>query len=66
MKKMRIRIGRDGKARVQVEGAVGEECLDFTKVFEEAMGEVEERIMCEDQESAVETLYDHERYESAD
>ena len=63
---MRIRIGRDRKARVQVEGAVGEECLDFTRVFEEALGKVEERVMCEDQESSDVNLYARERCESAD
>ena len=43
MKKMRIRIGRDGKATVRVEGVVGPGCLDLTKAVEEAIGEVEER-----------------------
>ena len=49
MKKMRIRIGVDGKMTVKVEGAVGEECLDFTRAFENAVGRVEERMMREDE-----------------
>jgi len=43
MKKMRIRIGKDGRATVKVEGVVGPGCLEFTKAIEEAIGEVEER-----------------------
>jgi hypothetical protein len=43
MKKMRIRIGLDGKTTIRVEGAVGEECLSFTKAVEKALGAVERR-----------------------
>lgn len=43
MKKMRIRIGKDGKATVKVEGVSGPGCVELTKAFEEAIGEVEER-----------------------
>ena len=42
MKKMHIRIGKDGKVRLDVQGAVGTECRDFTKLFEQAVGEVTE------------------------
>ena len=51
MKQMRIRIGKDGKVRLAVEGATGSECLDFTRLFEQAVGEVEKReMLCEGQE----------------
>lgn len=42
MKKMRIRIGKDGKVKLDVEGAVGTECREFTKLFEQAVGDVVE------------------------
>lgn len=44
MKKMRIRIKPDGKTTIQVEGAQGDECLDFTRLVEQALGEVENRV----------------------
>jgi len=43
VKKMRIRIGLDGKTTIRVEGAVGDECLDFTRAVEKALGSVEKR-----------------------
>ena len=48
MSKMRIKIGRDGKATVQVEGVAGPGCVEFTKAFEQAIGEVEDRKLCND------------------
>lgn len=47
MKKMRIKIGKDGRTTVRVEGAAGEECLEFTRSMEQALGAVEKRVMCE-------------------
>jgi hypothetical protein len=47
MKKMRIKIGNDGRVTMRVEGAEGETCLDFTRAFERAVGSVEKRVMCE-------------------
>ncbi len=47
MKKIRIRIGRDGKTAMQVEGVAGPGCLELTKAFEQAIGEVEERTLCD-------------------
>ncbi len=43
MKKMRIRIMRDGRTELRVEGAVGAECEEFTKAFEQAVGETVQR-----------------------
>ncbi len=43
MKKMRIRIGKDSKTTVQVEGVTGPGCLEWTKAFEQALGAVEAR-----------------------
>ena len=63
MKKMKIRIGRDGKTTVQVEGAVGGECLEFTRAFEQALGSVENRVMAT--EGTDETIYEQERSEPA-
>ncbi|HID22250.1 MAG TPA: DUF2997 domain-containing protein [Planctomycetaceae bacterium] len=49
VKKMRIRIRRDGKTEIRVEGAEGDECLDFTRAIEQAVGEVEHREMLSEQ-----------------
>ena len=43
MKKMRLTIGRDGRTQIRVEGAVGDECLEFTRLVEGALGIVERR-----------------------
>ena len=48
MKKMRVRIGCDGKVTVKVEGAAGPECVEFTSLFEKAIGDVEKREYTED------------------
>lgn len=45
MKKLTIRIKNDGHVTMRVAGAVGEECLDFTRAFEQAAGDVKEREM---------------------
>jgi len=56
MKKIRIRIGKDGKTTVQVEGCTGPSCVDLTKAFEQAVGDVEERKLTDAyQEEARET-----------
>jgi hypothetical protein len=46
MKKMYIRIRRDGKTEIRVEGAEGHDCLAFTRSVEKALGAVETREMC--------------------
>lgn len=61
MKKMRITIKTDGTTTMQVEGASGETCLDFTKIFEEALGTVTDREMCGETESVSETVYEREQ-----
>jgi hypothetical protein len=43
VKQMVIRIGKDGKVRIDVNGAVGQECREFTRLFEQAVGTVEKR-----------------------
>ncbi len=48
MKKMRIRIKRDGKTEIHVEGATGDACLSFTQALESALGEVEDRELTPD------------------
>lgn len=48
MKKIRILIGKDGKATVSVEGVQGKACLDLSRVVEEALGEVIVRQLCDD------------------
>jgi hypothetical protein len=50
MKRMRIRIKRDGKTEIRVEGAQGDECLAFTQSVENALGQVQTREMCQDAE----------------
>jgi hypothetical protein len=48
MKKMKIRIDRKGKTKIQVEGGSGTDCLDFTRSVEDALGVVEERELLEE------------------
>ena len=48
MKKMRIRIGNDGRTQIRVEGGEGASCLDFTKAMERALGTVEQRELTPD------------------
>jgi hypothetical protein len=50
MKKMRIRIARDGRTEILVEGAEGSECLAFTKAMEQALGTVQTRALTADYE----------------
>ena len=61
MKKMRITIKSDGTTTMQVEGATGETCLDFTRAFERALGTVEQRVMHEADEAVSETVYEYEQ-----
>ena len=61
MKKMRITIKSDGTTTMQVEGATGETCLDFTRAFERALGTVEQRVMHEENESVSEIVYEQEQ-----
>lgn len=56
MKKMRIKINRDGKVTVKVEGAVGDECIAFTRLFEKAIGDVEKRVYTEDYDKEKEQI----------
>ena len=61
MKKMKIRIGRDGKTTVAVEGASGGECLEFTRAIERAVGAVEKRVMHEESDTVRETIIEREQ-----
>lgn len=45
MKKMKIRISKQGKTTIQVEGASGPECVEFTKLVENAVGSAEKRTL---------------------
>lgn len=45
MKKMKITISRSGQVSIAVEGAVGPECLEFTKAMEQSVGVVENRVL---------------------
>lgn len=48
IKKMRIRIARDGRTEIRVEGGQGDDCLSFTRAVEEAVGEITQRELTED------------------
>lgn len=48
MKKMRIRIGNDGRTSIRVEGGEGSSCLGFTQAMERALGAVEQRELTGD------------------
>lgn len=48
MKKMRIRIGNDGRTEIRVEGGEGADCLAFTSAVERALGAVQTRELTPD------------------
>jgi len=56
IKKMRIRIGRDGRTEIRVEGGQGDDCLAFTRAVEQALGTVEQRELTADYDQ--EPVYD--------
>ena len=37
IKKVRIRIGLDGRTQFKVEGGQGADCIDFTRALEQAV-----------------------------
>jgi len=41
MKKMKITIRKDGTQKIEVLGAVGEECVEFTQEMERRLGKQE-------------------------
>ncbi|MBI5659757.1 MAG: DUF2997 domain-containing protein [Nitrosomonadales bacterium] len=43
VKKMIVRIGRDGATTIRVEGGEGDDCLLFTRSVEQALGVVQQR-----------------------
>jgi hypothetical protein len=47
MQKIRILIGKDGLATVSVDGVQGPGCLEMTKIIEAALGQVQERQLCD-------------------
>jgi hypothetical protein len=48
IKKMKIHIHADGKTEIRVIGGQGENCLAFTRVLEESLGRVEQRVLSEE------------------
>lgn len=56
MKKMRIRIGNDGRTQIRVEGGEGADCLAFTQAMERALGAVEQRELTGDYEKEPEQV----------
>jgi hypothetical protein len=64
MKKMNITIDKDGKTSIQVGGARVDECLEFTKLVEKAVGEVKERTLTEDYHKEVQEGIDIDISES--
>lgn len=47
-KKIVVRIGKDGKAKVSAYGFSGQSCLDVSKAIEEAMGVIQDRSYTEE------------------
>jgi hypothetical protein len=43
MKKIIVKVLPDGNVKFEVKGIKGKKCIDFTKDFEEAIGEVVQR-----------------------
>ena len=59
IKKVRIRIGLDGRTQFTVEGGQGASCIDFTRALEQAVGSVEKRELTADyHEAATEQVRD--------
>ena len=59
IKKVRIRIGLDGRTQFKVEGGQGADCIDFTRALEQAVGKVENRELTADyHEAAIEQVRD--------
>ncbi len=52
IKKVRIRIGLDGRTQFKVEGAQGADCIDFTRALGQAVGSVENRELTADYHEA--------------
>jgi len=52
IKKVRIRIGVDGRTQFKVEGGQGADCVDFTRALEQAVGSVENRELTADYHEA--------------
>jgi len=52
IKKVRIRIGLDGRTHFKVEGGQGADCIDFTRALEQAIGSVENRELTADYHEA--------------
>jgi hypothetical protein len=65
MKKMRIRIARDGRTQIRVEGGKGADCLDFTRAMEQALGVVELRELTPDYDKDPEQVPTHEHERTA-
>ena len=46
MKKIKVTLHKDGTQKVEVLGAVGEECVELTRALEQRLGDpVEERML---------------------
>ena len=52
IKKVKIRIGLDGRTQFKVEGGQGADCIDFTRALEQAVGNVENRELTADYHEA--------------
>lgn len=52
IKKVRIRIGLDGRTQFKVEGGQGTDCIDFTRALEQVVGNVENRALTADYHEA--------------
>jgi len=52
IKKVRIRIGLDGRTQFKVEGGQGADCVEFTRALEQAVGSVENRELTADYHEA--------------
>ena len=53
MKKIRITLQSDGTQNIEVLGAEGDECLEFTRALEERLGKSEARKLKEEFENVI-------------
>lgn len=62
MKKIKITLHRDGTQKIEVLGAVGEDCLEFTRELEQRLGTQagQRELKKEYYQTEVEQEYDYE------
>ena len=61
MKKIKITLHKDGTQKVEVLGAVGSECVEFTRDLEKRLGKAEGERTLKTEYHQAETQSEHQR-----